>query len=194
MTRSTLSLIFSFMLLWSACSTSGTRVSSEILHEAFASTSQQKISLKEQMGERGLVLFFYSPDCPLCINYTKTLRELMQEFGAGQFGFIAVYPDTFYTESEIASFMNDYQLSMPVILDSQKKLTDATGAEVTPEAVVLDHDGKILYKGAIDNWAYAEGKKRPSATQFYLLDALSAISEGKQPEPAITKATGCIIE
>jgi hypothetical protein len=67
-------------------------------------------------------------------------------------------------------------------------------ATVTPEAVVCDADGNVLYRGAIDDWAYAEGKKRPAPLNHYLSDALSAITSGKTPSPASTKPIGCFIE
>ena len=192
--RSHTLLVLSLVMMLASCSTSGNRVSEQILHEQFASPGDRQVSLNSLMGKQGLVLFFYSPDCPLCINYTRTLKELNQEFGSGLFGFAAVFPDTFHTETEVVSFMNDYGVAIPVIFDTSKEVCAAAGASVTPEAVVISPNGEVLYQGAIDNWAYAEGKKRPAATKHYLKDALHALSHGQMPEPSQTQATGCIIE
>ena len=68
------------------------------------------------------------------------------------------------------------------------------GAHVAPEAFVLDGSAEILYRGRIDDWMYAVGKKRAVITTHELEDVLNEyVSRGKSQvknQPAI----GCIIE
>jgi thiol-disulfide isomerase/thioredoxin len=145
-------------------------------------------------GQSGTVFIFLSPECPLCINYTLTVKELQQEFEERGIGFVAVYPGTYHTAEEVSEFVNNFQLSMPAIMDPQLTFTKACRATVTPEAVLIDKNGQIVYRGAIDDWSYATGKKKRQADKFFLNDAIDAFLSGNKPEPAVTEPVGCFIE
>jgi hypothetical protein len=67
-------------------------------------------------------------------------------------------------------------------------------ATITPEAVVIDKSGNVLYQGKIDDWIIALGKKRKSATTFYLDDALTAVKNNKVVKLKNVAAVGCIIQ
>jgi hypothetical protein len=54
---------------------------------------------------------------------------------------------------------------------------------------VLDAGNTVRYIGALDNDTDPE-----KANTYYLMDAIAAIAEGKEPEPATTKAIGCRIK
>jgi len=69
----------------------------------------------------------------------------------------------------------------------------AAGATVTPEAVVIGSDGKIAYRGRIDNKYVTWGTSRPEATERDLRSALDAIVQGRPAPVARTKAIGCFI-
>jgi hypothetical protein len=68
------------------------------------------------------------------------------------------------------------------------------GAEVTPEAVVLDRKSVVRYRGRIDDLYAALGKKRARVTRHDLRDALDSIAAGKRVKQKETKAIGCLIE
>ena len=59
---------------------------------------------------------------------------------------------------------------------------------MTPQAIVLDRQGVIRYRGAIDDNRYENRVK-----QTYLQDALAAIRDGNSIETAETKSLGCSI-
>jgi hypothetical protein len=69
----------------------------------------------------------------------------------------------------------------------------ATGATVTPEAVVVGTSGKIEYRGRIDNKYVTWGTARPEATERDLRAAIQAVAEGRPVATAYTKAVGCFI-
>jgi hypothetical protein len=62
---------------------------------------------------------------------------------------------------------------------------------VVPEAVVLSPQGRILYRGRIDDRYTADGIRREVPTSRDLEAALTAVVAGKQPPVARTKAFGC---
>ncbi|MBK9538911.1 MAG: hypothetical protein IPO12_09250 [Flavobacteriales bacterium] len=64
---------------------------------------------------------------------------------------------------------------------------------VTPEVVVLDAEGELVYQGAIDDRALRREKAHP-ATRHYLSDALDAVLRGDRPAEREVAAVGCIRE
>jgi hypothetical protein len=74
------------------------------------------------------------------------------------------------------------------------KQTMKFGVTITPEVVVADASGQVLYQGAIDNWFYELGRYRQFITEHYLTDALDAIAAGKPVPVTRTEAVGCLIQ
>jgi len=145
-------------------------------------------------GDLATVIIFMSPECPLCIGYTKTINELMNEYNKKEISFITVYTGTWYSEEEIQNFIKEYDLKAKTLLDTKYKLARLTKAEITPQVSVLNNKGEIVYSGAIDDRAYAPGKKRQVISGKFLEDALDAIVNGQEPPVKKTEAVGCLIE
>lgn len=143
-----------------------------------------------------IALCFVSPLCPLSENYTKTINEIADEFYTvkTEIAVVAIIPGNNYSQAEIDKFLKDYPLRCSVLLDKDLALTKKLGAEVTPEVIVIDMEGKIIYSGAIDNWAVELGQKREVITEHYLVDVLSALRRHEPVTTPSTKAVGCFIE
>jgi hypothetical protein len=122
------------------------------------------------------------------------LLKLSKNFSNKEISFGAVFSSPDYTDEEIIAFRDNYNLTIPFYRDSAFVLTRALGAKVAPEVFVLDSTASILYSGSIDNWAYATGKVRMEATEFFLNDALENIVNGKPVTVKSTTAYGCLIE
>jgi hypothetical protein len=69
-------------------------------------------------------------------------------------------------------------------------LVKATGATVTPEAAVINGEGKVAYLGRIDDSYAALGQPRRPVKSADLREALI---RGQRPPKAATKALGCYI-
>ena len=74
-----------------------------------------------------------------------------------------VYSDLSLDAAAIRQHHADYLYpdTIPAVKDLGHKLADATGATITPEATLVDKNGKVLYRGRIDNFYAALGKPRP---------------------------------
>ena len=66
-------------------------------------------------------------------------------------------------------------------------------ATVTPEIIMVDNKGDLIYRGMIDNWFYALGKYRRVTTEFYLQDAIEAHFNNQQVAVQKTDPIGCFI-
>ena len=138
------------------------------------------------------LLVFLSPECPLSINYTKTLNSLAEQF-SGKANIIGIIPGRSYSLGQADSFARDYKLRFPVFIDTDKKITGLVKATITPEVILFDRKGEIIYRGAIDDWAVDLGKKKISATDPYLGNAITAHLAGNQVVLKRTRPVGCLI-
>jgi peroxiredoxin len=145
-------------------------------------------------GNHVSVFYFLMPGCPMCESYSLPLNELDAKFSGKGISFFGIFSSPHYSSEEINSFRNDFKIEIPFYRDVDSKLAYALGATVTPEVFVLDSTAAILYKGSIDDLAYATGKTRMEATEFFLNDALQNIVSGKPVAVKETVAYGCIIE
>ncbi len=138
------------------------------------------------------VLYFLSPECPLCQNYAVAMRDLKNKFP--QINFIGIVPGNEYNKDEVRKYLIRFGLEFNTYFDPDFKLSNALGAEITPEAFLLSQDGKVLYSGAIDNWAISLGQKRTVITERYLEDAIASTLENREIKIKSTTAVGCFIQ
>lgn len=135
---------------------------------------------------------FLSPECPLSRNYSLVLNQLREE-NKETTDIVGVFPGTSYLPKDYQAFREKYKIKFPLLTDSAKRLVGKLGAKVTPEVFLLDAHDKILYSGAIDNWAIDLGQKRSKATIHYLADAIASAVQGRPIALVSSKAVGCYI-
>jgi hypothetical protein len=81
----------------------------------------------------------------------------------------------------------------PILRDEQQVVSRYFGITRTCEAVAIDTENSaVIYRGAVDD-QFAEGARRPKATNHYLKDALDDFLAGRPVATAKTKAHGCVI-
>lgn len=140
------------------------------------------------------VYVFMSETCPVCQRYTLTLKNLYEKYRSQGVVFIAVYPEEDVNADSVNSFQKKYNIAdFRTILDPNASLAKELGATITPEAVVKATNGKIVYRGRIDDTFYALGKSRNVITSNDLDDAIAATLSGQTVKQPKTKAVGCII-
>ena len=140
----------------------------------------------------GSVLIFYLHDCPICNAYAPEINRICAAYT--NFSFYIVQVDADLTDEPAKQHAKDYELRAPVLLDQEHRLVKATKAKVTPEAVIIGKNGRVAYRGRIDDQFPELGKKRPVATTTDLKDALEAIQAGRTMKKKETRAVGCAIE
>lgn len=144
-------------------------------------------------GSRANVLIFTTTDCPIANGYAPEISALALEYGPQGMSFFLVHVDPDVTPEAARAHARDYSLDLTILLDSQHQLVAATGATVTPEAVVIAADGELLYRGRIDNLYADLGVKRRQPTKRDLREILSAIAAGNPVETEWAEAVGCFI-
>jgi thiol-disulfide isomerase/thioredoxin len=139
-------------------------------------------------------LFFITHDCPISNFYAPEIQRICSEYGSKGISCALVYVDAQMDTAAVRKHMGEYGYkAIPAVLDKNHKVVDAAGAKVTPEAILVSHDGKILYSGRIDNFYAGLGKPRRQATVHDLRTALDETLAGKPVTTPKTDPVGCYI-
>jgi hypothetical protein len=140
----------------------------------------------------GSVLVFFWHDCPISNSYAPEINRICASYTNFAFYIVQVDPDL--TVAAAKQHAKEFRLSVPVLLDPQHRLVKLAKATATPEAVVLGKNGKVLYRGRIDDRHASLSQKRAVPTQQDLREALNAITAGKPVKHSTTKVIGCLIQ
>lgn len=155
-----------------------------------ASTSQD---FDAMLQEKDLtVLMFFAPDCPLCLTFSKPVNELSKEYKDVKF--IAVQSGEHYSVEEIEEYKNETYLRAEIYHDKNYNVAHRFNASVTPEFVLLNREGDVLYQGLLDDRMKTLGVYKQHWDQFYLKQALEAATQGNSIKTRKTTAIGCDLE
>ena len=154
-----------------------------------------KKSLTQIMGPKGLVLIFTGTLCPIANSYAPDFAKWAREGKEKGVNLALVYANP-SDGDKILAHSKEYGLEgVTKINDALHTLTNTLGATVTPEAFVLDTQGKVVYTGRLDDRYVDRGKPKGSAIAKHdLQDAIIALSSDKPQPQARNKAFGCVIE
>ncbi len=139
------------------------------------------------------ILVFVSTDCPVANAFHPTLAQIQKEYKEAGLRFFVVHSSPRVTKQKITRHIKSYNISIPVVLDADQMIARSVHAKVTPEAIVIDRDGHVRYRGLINNLYAGYGKKRRAATEHYLTDALDALIDGTAVRHEVTQPVGCFI-
>jgi hypothetical protein len=145
-------------------------------------------ALRNSRPGRPTLLHFFNPGCPCSRFNLDHVKALAREHQAEAL-FVAVVPGAVGHSSVRAA--EERRLGMPVIYDSDGAIAATCGVYSTPQAVILDQDGRLRYRGNYNLSRYCVSP----ATEFARL-ALEGTLAGK-PSPAFpavaTIAYGCAL-
>jgi hypothetical protein len=140
------------------------------------------------------ILFFISHDCPISNSYAPEVQRICSHYGGKGVGCLLVYEDLNLAVSSARKHFLDYQYrGIPAVIDGLRKLATKANASVTPQAVVIDPQGNVRYRGRIDNFYSDFGKSRRQVTVHDATDALDDLLAGRPVANPETKAFGCYI-
>lgn len=147
---------------------------------------------EEVGGEVATVVVFTTLSCPIARRYMPTLGDMEREYRDRGVAFLALNVGPEDTLAGIAGEAALQGVDFPHGKDFTGAVVEALGATRTPEAVVLDGDGVIRYRGRIDD-RIRFGGQLADARETSLLDALEALLDGREVERPETPVEGCAI-
>ncbi len=139
------------------------------------------------------VYVFVAEKCPISIYMANPLQEAYSEFG-NKVDFFAVFPMKNSNEKSAQAFLDKYDLSdFEVKLDNYQGFAKKLEATITPEVVVLDKKGEVVYRGRISDAYRAPGKMKHGARTNELKQILESLTSGKPIPKPWANAVGCYI-
>lgn len=150
------------------------------------------------------VVNFYSIQCPVQQAWDSRLAEIQKEF-EGQ-GVVFLHVNSNKTEigetppkpegdakpyQNIRDHLKAKGLPFRVLADHGNKIADLFEAKTTPHIYVFGQDGKLVYKGLVDD---DQKNRNAEKRNNYLRDTLGKLLKNEKVEPFATKEEGCSIK
>lgn len=146
------------------------------------------VSLLGDHTQKATVLLFVSALCPCSGKYDERNVKLAADYAVKGVRFIAVNSSFGEQPAEIAAHAQQFRYPFPMLRDEGNVIADRIGAQLTPEAFVLDSKGVLRYHGRID-----DNRDALKVTSNDLRNALDALLAGKLPPKPEQTAFGCAI-
>ena len=160
----------------------------------------KQVSLKEFHG-KPVVLEWFNPGCPFVRNShtAGSLKGLAAEETAQGVAWLAINSGGAGKQGNgleaTKKGQTEYGMQHPVLLDESGSVGHLYGAERTPHMYVINAEGVLVYRGAIDNSPDGEGQSPEGGKLVnYVASALQAVRTGGKVDPAETKAYGCSVK
>jgi hypothetical protein len=143
---------------------------------------------------RATAFFFITTDCPISNFYAPEIQSICRDYRSRGVSCVLLYEDLNTEAGAIRRHMSEYSYgNVPAAIDSRREIASRAGATVTPEAVVLDRQGIVRYRGRIDNFYAAIGRSRRQATEHDVRRALDSVLAGSPVTSPQTTPVGCSI-
>ena len=158
-------------------------------------TNNQLHELDNLIGENGLLVAFICNHCP----YVRAIIDRLVDDAAAlkQRGIntVAIMPNDYHSYPEdspenMIDFINLHRIPFPYLIDETQQVAKAYAAVCTPDFFGLNAEGKLHYRGRLDDARMASADNR----QPELLQAMIKVAEtGQGPENQVP-SMGCSIK
>lgn len=158
----------------------------------------------EDLKGKVTVVNFYSIQCPIQAAWDQRLADIQKAFATQ--GVVFLHIDSNVSEigeqppaadaegkpyDKVRVHLQKKQLPFRVLVDHGNKVADLFGATTTPHVYVFAADGRLVYRGLVDD--DQRGNRAEERTN-HLRDTLTQLVAGKPVEPFATKEVGCSIK
>jgi peroxiredoxin len=148
-----------------------------------------------------VVLEWFNPECPFVKKHygSGNMQKLQEEYTSKGVVWLTIDSSAPGTEGNLtpeqaAKKMGEWETRQTaLLLDPEGKAGRAYGAKNTPDMIVINPEGKIVYEGAIDSKASPNPADIPSSTN-YVKVALDESLAGKPVTTSSTKPYGCSVK
>lgn len=158
--------------------------------------SADTVSLQDAMGDYGLLVMFICNHCPFVVHVAQELANIGRHCAAEGVGCVAInsndtdnYPDDAPDKMKQEATNRGY--TFPYLFDETQQVARAYSAACTPDFFLFNNEGKLVYRGQLDD-------SRPSndapVTGADLRAAIKATVNGKPCNPEQWPSIGCNIK
>jgi len=147
---------------------------------------------QDRAPKRAFVLVFTNTTCPLVQRYLPRLKALEEEFRDQGVQFVAINVGPDDSVFDMATQAVEFDVPFPFFKDVDGSCVASCGALRTPEAVVIDDEHRLRYRGRIDN-SYRLSGATPGPVEADLRNAIVSLLAGDEIAVAETPVDGCLI-
>ena len=148
-----------------------------------------------------VVLEWFNPECPFVKKHygSDNMQNLQKEYTGKGIVWLTIDSNAPGTEGSIngeqaQKIMNSWKTHQTaLLLDPEGKVGRSYGSKNTPNMVIINPDGKIIYEGAIDSKATPNPADIPVSTN-YVKSALDESLAGKPVSNPSTRPYGCSVK
>ena len=149
---------------------------------------------QHSLADGPTVVVFTCNHCPYALAWQDRIAAAARDYAQRGVRFLAInsndaerYPRDSYEAMQTRVAEEDWPL--PYLRDESQDVARDYGAQTTPDVFLVDSDGTLRYRGAPDS-----DYRDPSQNAAWLREAVDAVLEGRDPEPAETDPVGCSIK
>ena len=139
-------------------------------------------------GRRGALFVFWSGSCAHCVRYDTFFNDFPARHP--ELAFAAIGSRISETREQMISAARERGLSFPILRDEGARVARLWFSQQTPRCYLLDGAGRLVYRGAIDNFRMPGDPERVE----YLEPAIAQFLNGEAVSRADTPSFGCAIE
>lgn len=145
-------------------------------------------------GKHATLLVFLSPECPISNGYLPQINRLAAAHRDRGVSVIGLHPNAGAGIKELAVHRKEYDIQFPVLKDPGGEVAKTLGIETCPAVCLFDAEGRLQYRGRIDDRHARRGTAAGEVRSHDLNDALTAVLAGKPVKVASTQPIGCPIQ
>lgn len=169
---------------------------------AFSATdSQGHAETLSAFRGKYVVLEWHNQGCPYTRKHyvSGNMQALQKQWTAKGVVWFTVISSAPGKQGYVTPFEENAYLSQvhavptAVLMDSDGKIGRMYNARTTPQMIVIDPSGKVIYDGAIDDRPTPDPEDIRGARN-YVSDALAEAMAGKPVETAFTRPYGCAVK
>jgi thiol-disulfide isomerase/thioredoxin len=137
--------------------------------------------------DRIVLINFWSCECPHSERTDHLMMESLSKWN-GRVELLSIAAN----QNESAESVEEVACarSLPtVLMDTGHVVADLYEAVTTPHVFVVDRDGILRYRGAVDDVTFRQRKPR----RFFLEEAVESLLDGRLPARTEVPAYGCAI-
>jgi len=157
--------------------------------------SGSTMTLKAAAKENGLLVMFSCNTCPFVVKNQPITTKVIDYATEHHIGMVIINSNDAQRVGEdsyhsMIKYAVAQHYTVPYLLDEGSKMADMFGASHTPEVFLFNSQGKLVYKGAMND----NPSDPASYKKMYVEDAMDAMIAGKEVNPKTTKSIGCSIK
>ena len=146
-----------------------------------------RIHMLSDYRGRIVIVNFWSAECPHSERFDTDIKTCLTQWD-DEVALLSIASNANEPDGMLATAAR--QRKIPVVLkDADRSVADRYEAQTTPHAFVIDRQGFLRYRGAVDDVAF----RQRVATRFYLQEAVEALLANRLPEITETQPFGCTI-